>query len=63
MPSPFFSVVFVRCHFVSVLVCWLGGSFAKLWFVGRLEQFYKYATKSVGYLQSERFLFRMSVFK
>ena len=25
--SPFFSVVFVRCHFVSVLVRWLGGSF------------------------------------
>jgi hypothetical protein len=30
MPSPFFSVVFVRCHFVSDLVRWLGGSFAKL---------------------------------
>jgi len=30
MPSPFFSVVFVRCHFVSVLVRWLGGSFAIL---------------------------------
>jgi hypothetical protein len=26
--SPFFSIVFVRCHFVSVLVRWLGGSFA-----------------------------------
>jgi hypothetical protein len=26
--SPFFSVVVVRCHFVSVLVRWLGGSFA-----------------------------------
>jgi len=25
---PFFSVVFVRCHFVSVLLRWLGGSFA-----------------------------------
>ena len=30
--SPFFSVVFIRCHFVSVLVRWLGGSFAKLGF-------------------------------
>jgi hypothetical protein len=30
MPSPFFSVVFVRCHLVSVLVRWLGGSFAKI---------------------------------
>jgi hypothetical protein len=26
--SPFFSVVFARCHFVSILVRWLGGSFA-----------------------------------
>jgi hypothetical protein len=32
MPSPFFSVVFVRCHIVSVLVRWLGGSFAILAF-------------------------------
>jgi hypothetical protein len=30
--SCFFYVVFVRCHFVSVLVRWLGGSFAKLGF-------------------------------
>ena len=30
--SPFFSVVFVRYHFVSVLVRWLGDSFAKLGF-------------------------------
>ena len=29
---PFFSVVFVRCHVVSVFVRWLGGSFAKLGF-------------------------------
>jgi hypothetical protein len=29
---PFFSAVFVCCHFVSVLVRWLGGSFAKLGF-------------------------------
>jgi hypothetical protein len=31
--SPFFSVVFVRCHFVSVLVPWFGGSFAVFYFV------------------------------
>jgi len=30
--SPFFSVVIVRCHFVSFLVRWLGSSFAKLGF-------------------------------
>ena len=30
--SPFFSVVVVRCHFVSVLVRLLGSSFAKLGF-------------------------------
>jgi len=30
--SPFFSGVFVSCHFVSVFVRWLGGSFAKLGF-------------------------------
>jgi hypothetical protein len=27
---PFFSVVVVLCHFVSVFARWLGGSFAKL---------------------------------
>lgn len=30
MPSPFFFSLMFRCHFVSVLVRWLGGSFAKL---------------------------------
>jgi hypothetical protein len=30
--SPFFAVVVVRCHFLSVLVRWFGGSFAKLGF-------------------------------
>jgi len=29
---PSVSIVFVRCHSVSVLVRWLGGSFAKLGF-------------------------------
>jgi hypothetical protein len=29
---PFLSVVFVRCHFVSVVFHWLGGSFAKFAF-------------------------------
>jgi hypothetical protein len=52
MPSPFFSVVFVRCHFVSVLVRWLGGSFAVSFAVSWMAMCAwkncKCATKSAG---------------
>jgi len=50
MPSPFFSVVFVRCHFVSVLVCWLGGSFAVFSLALCDWKNCKCATKCVGNL-------------
>jgi len=49
--SPFFSVVVVRCHFVSVLVRWLGGSFAVFCFALCDWKNCKCATKCVGYFK------------
>jgi hypothetical protein len=49
--SPFFSVVVVRCHFVSGLVRWLGGSFAVFCFALCGWKNCKCATKYVGYFK------------
>ena len=56
--SPFFSVVVVCCHLVSVLVRWLGGSFAKLGFSVGLCGFANVPPKALA--NSDCFLFSLS---
>jgi hypothetical protein len=46
--SPFFSVVVVHCHFVSVLVRWLGGSFVFFSFVLCVEKNTNVPPKALG---------------
>jgi hypothetical protein len=49
--SPFFSVVVVRYHYMFVLVCWLGGSFAVFCLALCGWENCKYGTKCVGYFK------------
>ncbi|MCG9880128.1 MAG: hypothetical protein MH472_05965 [Bacteroidia bacterium] len=56
--SPFFSVVVVHYHFVSVLMRWLGGSFAKFSFGVGLCDFANVPPKALA--NSDYFLFSLS---
>ncbi len=59
--SPFFPVVFVLCHFVSVMVRWLGGSFAKLGFSVGLCGFANVPPNALAYVKLYSFFVFMSL--